>query len=149
MPVRVYCLTYRRTNHLFLLGFTWNAVRPYCQWSKPVVYGASRNEMVNVHCAVESHPNDVTFRWLFNTSLEAVQLSSSSVSSFGSHSNVSHRIHNDQDYGTLLCWATNAIGEQREPCVFLIQPAGKHCHFFSAKDHNLSCLDYLFIFNDI
>ena len=109
-----------------LLGLT---VRPDCRQSQHVVYGASRNEMVNVHCSVESYPEDVTFRWLFNTSLEAMQLSNNSVSSLGSQSNVTHRILSDQDYGTLLCWATNAIGEQRQPCVFLIQPAGKFCHF--------------------
>ncbi|KAG7155220.1 Nephrin-like 23 [Homarus americanus] len=29
------------------------------------------------------------------------------------------------DYGTLLCWANNEIGPQKEPCVFHIVPAGK------------------------
>nr|XP_045595276.1 uncharacterized protein LOC123756241 [Procambarus clarkii] len=28
------------------------------------------------------------------------------------------------DYGFLLCWATNSVGKQREPCVFKIFPAG-------------------------
>jgi len=30
-----------------------------------------------------------------------------------------------QDYGTLLCWATNEIGDQSEPCVYTIVPAGE------------------------
>ncbi|KAK7083635.1 hypothetical protein SK128_026176 [Halocaridina rubra] len=29
------------------------------------------------------------------------------------------------DYGTLLCWAGNQIGQQLQPCVFHIVPAGK------------------------
>ncbi|KAG0703518.1 hypothetical protein GWK47_024836 [Chionoecetes opilio] len=31
----------------------------------------------------------------------------------------------DLDYGTLLCWATNAVGTQRTPCTFTVFPAGK------------------------
>lgn len=29
------------------------------------------------------------------------------------------------DYGTLMCWADNAVGQQKEPCVFHIIAAGK------------------------
>lgn len=29
------------------------------------------------------------------------------------------------DYGTLMCWADNVVGQQREPCVFHIIAAGK------------------------
>uniref|UniRef100_A0A6P4EXX6 Uncharacterized protein LOC108045232 n=1 Tax=Drosophila rhopaloa TaxID=1041015 RepID=A0A6P4EXX6_DRORH len=31
----------------------------------------------------------------------------------------------ENDYGTLLCWATNEIGDQSEPCVYTIVPAGE------------------------
>lgn len=31
----------------------------------------------------------------------------------------------EMDYGTLMCWADNAVGQQREPCVFHIIAAGK------------------------
>lgn len=29
------------------------------------------------------------------------------------------------DFGTILCWASNAVGQQREPCVFHLIAAGK------------------------
>ena len=34
------------------------------------------------------------------------------------------------DYGTLLCWAYNEIGEQSVPCAFAIIAAGKIIHDF-------------------
>lgn len=30
----------------------------------------------------------------------------------------------EMDYGSLLCWATNAVGRQRRPCSFHLVPAG-------------------------
>lgn len=36
-----------------------------------------------------------------------------------------HFLFFPQDYGTLLCWASNEIGDQMEPCVYTITPAGK------------------------
>ena len=29
------------------------------------------------------------------------------------------------DFGSILCWATNDIGRQDEPCIFHLLPAGK------------------------
>ena len=31
----------------------------------------------------------------------------------------------EMDYGSVLCWATNTVGRQSEPCVYHIIPAGK------------------------
>lgn len=31
----------------------------------------------------------------------------------------------EMDYGTLMCWADNVVGQQKEPCVFHIIAAGK------------------------
>lgn len=30
----------------------------------------------------------------------------------------------DRDYGSLICWATNEIGEQRDPCVYRVFQGG-------------------------
>ena len=103
------------------------AVRPQCQPPQQAIYGSSRNEISAVHCSVDAHPSsDITFRWQFNSSLEAVDVPPANIKQTSSTSSVvSHRVQSERDYGTLLCWARNAIGEQREPCVFLIQSAGK------------------------
>lgn len=29
------------------------------------------------------------------------------------------------DFGTIMCWADNVVGQQREPCVFHLIAAGK------------------------
>ena len=90
-----------------------------------------------VRCSVDAHPSggggggngpdqQLTFRWLFNSSMiGAMEVAGSSISSSGRHSNVTHIVLTELDYGTLLCWARNSIGEQREPCVYSIQPAGE------------------------
>ena len=28
------------------------------------------------------------------------------------------------DYGTLSCWASNEVGDQKRPCIFHVIPAG-------------------------
>ena len=29
------------------------------------------------------------------------------------------------DYGSLMCWASNAIGRMSDPCIFHLIPAGR------------------------
>ena len=31
----------------------------------------------------------------------------------------------EMDFGSLLCWATNSIGRQEQPCVYHLTPAGR------------------------
>ena len=113
------------------MGF--DTVRPHCQPGQQTAYGASRNEAVTVRCAVDAHPaTDLSFRWMFNSTLSVTEVPNSSISTSGWQSNVTHRVYQNeqQDYGTLLCWARNAIGEQRDPCIFSIQPAGLFVFYF-------------------
>ena len=89
---------------------------------------------MTVRCAVDAHPaTDLSFRWMFNSTLAMTEVPNSSISTSGWQSNVTHRVYQNeqQDYGTLLCWARNAIGEQRDPCIFSIQPAGLFLISFS------------------
>lgn len=36
-----------------------------------------------------------------------------------------HSVLQELDFGTILCWAENIVGQQKEPCVFHLIAAGK------------------------
>lgn len=41
----------------------------------------------------------------------------------------------EEDLGWLACWASNDVGNQREPCLFRIMPAGMAaCEIYSSVD---------------
>ena len=46
----------------------------------------------------------------------------------GSMSQLIYAPVHELDYGTILCWAKNNLGEQEEPCTFHIIPAGIYRH---------------------
>lgn len=93
---------------------------PVCASSEPVIYGVSKNERVDIVCKVESNPAEVQFKWTFNNSAELIRVPHMRAASAGSESKLSYTPQNTMDYGTLLCSASNTVGEQREPCVFHI-----------------------------
>ena len=41
----------------------------------------------------------------------------------GSTSTVDYIPRTPLDYGSLLCWASNSVGRQSQPCVFQLAPA--------------------------
>lgn len=46
------------------------------------------------------------------------------------------------DFGTIMCWADNNVGQQREPCVFHLIAAGKpempaNCTIFNQTSDSL------------
>ena len=63
----------------------------------------------------------------------------------GDTSKLSYTPQNTMDYGTLLCSASNTVGEQRKPCVFHIIMAGKPSnHVLLGKDgfSSVLCIVY-------
>ena len=100
---------------------------PVCDDSQEVVFGVSENETVTVSCSVQSYPPADTFTWSFNNSLTSSLLPSSSFTSSRGSSVISYTPHSHMDFGTLLCWGTNMVGNQQtnRPCVFHIIPTGK------------------------
>lgn len=83
-----------------------------------------RTESVSVTCAVDAYPAVVNFSWVLSNSDKDTPLPLNQYSSNGTKSvaTVSPRV--PQDYGVLKCWASNAIGNQKDPCTFRIIPAG-------------------------
>ena len=99
-----------------------------CDETQDLVYGVSENETVSVSCSVNSFPPADTFTWSFNNSLTSSLLPPASYLSSPGHSLISYTPHSHMDFGTLLCWGTNMVGNQRtnQPCVFHIIPTGQH-----------------------
>lgn len=68
--------------------------------------------------------------WFFNfqARLSTPKLGSSSV--------LRYTPHTELDYGSVVCLATNDIGQQLEPCVFHIIAAGEHENFIMINDYS-------------
>lgn len=55
---------------------------------------------------------------------DAVLLPRSLFTSRGSTSVLQYLPKSELDFGVVACWASNAVGNQREPCLFHVVPAG-------------------------
>lgn len=98
--------------------------KPYCRRHSKTIYGTALHEPASVTCEVEASPGPVTFRWTFNNTSEHLPIPASAVTSQDFLSVASYAPKSHLDYGTLLCWAFNEIGEQSVPCAFAIIAAG-------------------------
>ncbi|XP_022245373.1 nephrin-like isoform X2 [Limulus polyphemus] len=120
--------------------------KPQCKNDQRFLYGTSKNEAVNVSCGVEADPPDVRFRWKFNNSGHVVDIQN--YYQENSRSLATYTPRTQYDYGSLLCWATNAAGSQDIPCVFSIIPAGapdppKNCTVVNKSESSfrIECLE--------
>ncbi|XP_072767808.1 nephrin isoform X6 [Anoplolepis gracilipes] len=109
---------------------------PVCQHGQTRVFGVAKHESASIPCELEANPPEVSFTWKFNNTMEAVDIPQAKVTSDRTHSTVSYEPINELDYGTLLCWGSNDQGNQLEPCVFHIVPAGR-----PDTPHNCSLLN--------
>ncbi|XP_069943594.1 nephrin-like isoform X2 [Cherax quadricarinatus] len=97
---------------------------PVCSSPGRRTQGVARMESAKVVCQVEAFPPQVNFTWRFNGSSEGEALPLQSVMNQGTSSMLNYTASMEQDYGTLLCWASNRIGLQKDPCVIHLIPAG-------------------------
>nr|XP_053656570.1 uncharacterized protein LOC128705400 [Cherax quadricarinatus] len=98
---------------------------PVCASGQVHVYGAARNEEVSITCRLDAVPSNVHFFWRFNSSGDVVDIAENHVATQGLQSSLSYVARTELDYGTLLCWGTNALGKQRKPCAYKVVAAGK------------------------
>ncbi|CAL4082879.1 unnamed protein product, partial [Meganyctiphanes norvegica] len=96
---------------------------PVCAGGQKRLYGSDKHQPVNVTCTVEANPEANRFRWAFNTTNEMYDIPDNKTHSKIGHSLVAHTPHSHRDFGSLLCWAENKVGAQKEPCVFHVVPA--------------------------
>ena len=106
---------------------------PTCKPNQTRIHGVAKQEKANISCQVDANPSDVSFRWSFNNSAESIDVASAHISKIGTSSTVSYTPMTEMDYGTLLCWARNIIGDQRVPCVFHIIAAGNYSLIFISR----------------
>ncbi|KAH9369166.1 hypothetical protein HPB48_018915 [Haemaphysalis longicornis] len=96
---------------------------PKCREKQKTVYHVARHEVTKVTCDVEADPPDVTFTWQFNNSKESLDIIAFNQSGPRS-SSAFYTPRRREDYGALLCIASNSLGRGATPCVFNIVPAG-------------------------
>lgn len=111
-------------------------VAPVCKSGQQTVYGAMLHFPVEIMCEVEADPEEVTFRWEFNSSFGSLELVPTTTS--GRKSVVHYIPRSEQDYGTLSCWGKNRVGMQRAACIFVVVPAGMiQCKYTYLKSNKL------------
>ncbi|XP_068084809.1 synaptogenesis protein syg-1-like [Anabrus simplex] len=102
--------------------------KPICHGDQKRVYGVAKLENAQVMCRVEAYPPPDSFKWSFNNTAEIIdvpQARYSRVDYTPLMSILSYTPMMEMDYGTVMCWASNTAGQQREPCVFHIIAAGR------------------------
>ncbi|XP_076061637.1 neural cell adhesion molecule 2-like [Oratosquilla oratoria] len=110
----------------------------------PVLRGVGLYEPLNVTCQVDADPSNVTFTWTFSNSLTKDKpqvVDKRRYSHEGLSSTLSYKPMSENDFGRLLCYATNTVGTQLRPCVFNIVSAGPpesvvNCSVFNVTSHS-------------
>ncbi|XP_076260413.1 sidestep IV transmembrane protein isoform X2 [Rhynchophorus ferrugineus] len=98
---------------------------PVCIQEREEVYGALKQETVNLRCEVDANPPVATFHWTFNNSGDQTDVPSEKYTTEVTSSLLNYTPNTDLDYGTLLCYGENEIGRQKEPCIFQVVIAGR------------------------
>lgn len=92
--------------------------------------GAPKHETISLVCEVEANPTNVTFHWTFNSSGDLSDIPSTNYTNEGTTSRFNYTPLTDMDYGVLGCWASNAVGHSKQPCLYQVIAAGS-CKFSS------------------
>ena len=96
---------------------------PSCTSPHPSEVRVGLHQHTEVVCEVSALPSSpLTFRWVFRSAREEVDIPASQVTSLGLTSRVAYKPRTSLDYGTLLCWGENSVGVQEEPCRVHLLP---------------------------
>lgn len=91
----------------------------------PVIIAASRSEDVNITCEMDALPDSLRFQWAHQNNVgESIPLEPEIYTSQGSKSFLFYNLRSEEDFGLLLCWGENAIGNAERPCIYQLVPAG-------------------------
>ncbi|XP_037924795.1 synaptogenesis protein syg-2 isoform X2 [Hermetia illucens] len=100
--------------------------KPICRPDQKKIYGVARNEAVEITCEVDAYPPPETFKWSFNNTAETFDMPQSGFRIHSAQaSTLTYKPVKEMDFGTIMCWADNVVGQQSHPCVFHLIAAGK------------------------
>uniref|UniRef100_T1HJG2 Ig-like domain-containing protein n=1 Tax=Rhodnius prolixus TaxID=13249 RepID=T1HJG2_RHOPR len=122
--ILVYAVVINRVN----LSKSVNKDVPRCREDKEELLGALKQETVVLKCEVDANPPLVTFKWTFNNSGEPAEVPPSRYTASGTGSTLNYTPVSEMDYGTLSCWGTNKVGEQKTPCLYQVIAAVSNLH---------------------
>ncbi|KAK8776389.1 hypothetical protein V5799_030266 [Amblyomma americanum] len=92
---------------------------PECAEGQREEYASSPE--LRIACEVRANPSDeLHFEWLANTTRRVGRINSLAVN--GTRALARAVADRELEYGSLLCWASNRVGKQRQPCIFRIVP---------------------------
>ncbi|CAG7817629.1 unnamed protein product, partial [Allacma fusca] len=117
--------------------------KPVCKVEQKRIFGVAKGEQVEIECKVDSHPEADNFKWAFNNSADTIDVpqtrfSTVNTAKVASSSVLTYIPMTELDYGSVICWGTNSIGQQVEPCVFHIMAAGKPDPPFNCSVQNIT-----------
>jgi hypothetical protein len=94
--------------------------RPVCLSPTTTPHPQGFTPGVSLSCQVDSHPTSSDYRWLYNSSQGSFEIpNAKSLMSF-----MNYAVSDGGEQGEVLCWASNEVGEQVDPCVFYVVPLG-------------------------
>ena len=94
--------------------------KPYCRPDQEDVYGVATGETVKIPCDVIGDPSgdNMRFEWIFNTTTEWYPKEPDTAYGVTSRERgwtrayIRHTPKSEMDFGSIMCWATNNIGNQ-------------------------------------
>lgn len=116
------------------------ADKPICVPDQKRIYGVARHEDARIACRVEAYPAPDSFRWAFNNTEEMVDMPQARYKDSTHHTQsvLTYKPVTEMDYGTVLCWASNTAGQQKNACIFHVIPAGR-CHVYDTPLYICIC----------
>nr|XP_036233970.1 uncharacterized protein LOC106620041 [Bactrocera oleae] len=117
--------------------------KPICRPDQKKIYGVARNEAAEILCEVDAFPPPENFKWSFNNTAETFDMPQSGFRAHSAQgSTLTYTPVKEMDFGTIMCWADNNVGQQHEPCVFHLIAAGKpempaNCTIFNQTSDSL------------
>ncbi|KAL3193975.1 hypothetical protein MRX96_046139, partial [Rhipicephalus microplus] len=84
-------------------------------------YSTSREELL-IPCEMDSDPEDLTFHWVMKNNSEVRDLLTFTTN--GTRSVARYKPAVATEFVSLVCWANNSVGSQKQPCTYFVEPHG-------------------------